>query len=178
MFEQIDPLPSAEHQSPRGNRDGKLGWGKRGPDMRGHVVWSFRLMNIALVVFRRDGLKKIFKISLNVWVGIFLNKERRRSVAAKYRQKAGRDILASQPKRDFAGDFDKTFASGLNVKRVKRLAHQKFKALWELPSGIERKRSFAMRAVPPRHAFQVLVFAAKIWFSRKFFSEALGSYIA
>jgi hypothetical protein len=123
MFEQIDPLPSAEHQPPRGNRDGKLGWRKRGPDMRGHVVWSFRLMNIALVVFWRDGLKKIFKISLNVWVGIFLNKERRRSVAAKYCQKAGRDILASQPKRNFAGDFDKTFASGLNVKRVQRLAH-------------------------------------------------------
>jgi hypothetical protein len=129
MFEQIDPLPSAKHQSPRGNRDRKLGWRERGPDMRGHIVRSFRPVEIAHVIFWRGGVEKIFKIGLNVRVCVFLNEERRRGMAAKYRQKAGRDILAPQPKRDFAADFNKTFAPRLNVKRMKRLPHQKFTAL-------------------------------------------------
>src|SRR5262249_44200102 len=86
VFEEINPLPGPKQHTPRSDRNGKLRLQERGPDMRGHIVRSFRPVDIALAVFRRDRFEKVFKIDSNVWVGVFLNKKRRRGMAAEYRQ--------------------------------------------------------------------------------------------
>jgi hypothetical protein len=39
----------------------------------GHVVRTFGFVDIALAVFGRDFLEKLFKVRLNVGIGIFLN---------------------------------------------------------------------------------------------------------
>ena len=91
--------------------------------MRRHIVQAFRPMDIEFVVLWSDRFEKVFKIRSNIRVGVFLNEKRCRSVAAKNREKAGRDILVSKPVRDFAADFNKTLAFGLNVQGVKCLAH-------------------------------------------------------
>lgn len=51
--------------------------------MRGHVVQTFGFVDIALVVFGRDFLEKIFQIRLDVGIGVLLNQQRSRGVAAK-----------------------------------------------------------------------------------------------
>ena len=79
MLEQIDPLPSAKDQSPRGHGNGKLRLRKRGPDTRRHVVQTFATMDVALVV----SLRKNFEIRLDIGVGIPLNEKRRGGMAAE-----------------------------------------------------------------------------------------------
>ena len=44
--------------------------------MRGHVVQTFGFVDIALAVFGRDFLEKIFKVRLDVGIGVFLNEQR------------------------------------------------------------------------------------------------------
>ena len=94
--------------------------------MRGHVVQTFGFVDIALVVFGRDFLEKIFQIRLDVGIGVLLNEQRGRGVAAENRQESGRDILRAKPARDLGADLDKTFAAGLNVQAMERLAHRTF----------------------------------------------------
>src|ERR1700730_10567735 len=115
MLEQIDALPSPKGHPPRGDRNGKLRLREGGSDMRGHVVQTFGFVDIALAVFGHNFLEKIFKVRLNVGIGIFLNEQRGRGVAAENRQEAGRDILLAKPARYLRADLDETFAAGLNV---------------------------------------------------------------
>jgi hypothetical protein len=50
-------------------------------------------------------------------------------VAAENRQEAGRDILLAKPARCLRADLDETFAAGLNVQPMERLAHRKGRRL-------------------------------------------------
>src|SRR3984893_9141562 len=93
--------------------------------MRGHVVQTFGFMNIAIAVLRRDFLEKTFQIRLDIRIGVLLNEQRGRGVAAENRQEAGRDVLLAKPARHFRADLDKTLAAGLNVQAMERLAHRK-----------------------------------------------------
>jgi hypothetical protein len=66
---------------------------------------------------------------LNVGIGVLLNEQRGRGVAAENRQEAGRDILLAKPARYLRADLDETFAVGLNVQGIKRLAHRNGRSL-------------------------------------------------
>ena len=99
------------------------------PNMRGHVVQTFGFVDIALAFFGRHFLEKIFQIRLDVGIGVLLNEQRGRGVAAENRQEAGRDILRAKPARYLRTDLDKTFAAGLNVQGMERLAHRKLRGL-------------------------------------------------
>ena len=65
-----------------------------------------RLAALPLVapVLRNGCLSRGSSFSRPIRVGVFLNEKRCRGVAAKNREKAGRDILVSKPVRDFAAD--------------------------------------------------------------------------
>src|SRR6202035_5458020 len=97
--------------------------------MRGHVVQTFGFVDVALAVFGRDFLEKIFKVRLDVGIGVLLNDQRGRGVAAENRQEPGRDILLAKRARYLRANLDKTFAAGLNVQAVERLAHRKGRGL-------------------------------------------------
>jgi hypothetical protein len=88
-----------------------------------HVVWPLRPVDIALAVFWSDCFEKVFEIRLNIRIGVFLNEKRGRRMAAEYRQKAARNILPPEPKRDFAADFNEAFGRRLDVQRMKCLPH-------------------------------------------------------
>src|SRR5580704_9299244 len=93
--------------------------------MRGHVVQTLGFVDIALAVLGCDFLEKIFKVHLDAGIGVLLNEQRSRRVAAENRQEAGRDILLAKPARNLRPDLDKSFAAGLNVQAMERLAHRK-----------------------------------------------------
>jgi hypothetical protein len=50
-------------------------------------------MDIAFAVFRRDFLKKTFEIGTDIGVGILLDEQRGRGVAAENRQESSRNFL-------------------------------------------------------------------------------------
>jgi hypothetical protein len=86
-------------------------------------------VDIACAVFGGDFLDKILKIRLDVGIGILLNDQRGRGVAAENRQEAGGDILLAKPARYLRANLDKAFAGGLNVQGMERLAHRKGRRL-------------------------------------------------
>ncbi len=152
VFEKINPLPGSKHHAPRSNRDGQLRLRERGPYMCRHVVWPLRPVDIALAVFWSDCFEKVFEIRLNIRIGVFLNEKRGRRMAAEYRQKAARNILLPEPKRDFAADFNEAFGRRLDVQRMKCLPHG-MEGGWfcgfhrlPLPGGCERSQARASAA--------------------------------
>lgn len=140
VLEKIDPLPGAKHHAPRGNRNRKLRLRQRRSYMGGHVVGSLDAVDITPLVLRRDCFEKIFEILLDIGIGVFLDEERCRGVAAENRQEAGRNILVLEPKRDFAANINKAFAVGVNVQGMKRLAHYIVPVQPVLSRGINRRQ--------------------------------------
>jgi len=123
VLEEIDALPSPKNQPPRRYGDSELRLQQRRPDMGRHVVETFAFVDVALAVFWRDRLEKIFQIRPDIGVGVLLNEKRGGGMAAKDREQAGHDRLFCQPGGQWAGDLDKTFAAGLNVQGMERLSH-------------------------------------------------------
>src|ERR1700730_16582323 len=92
--------------------------------MRRHIVQTFGSMDVALAIFRCYLVEKAFQIRLDIGVGVLLNEERGGGMAAENRQKAGRDLLLGHPGGHQRRDLDKTFALGLNIQEMERLAHR------------------------------------------------------
>jgi hypothetical protein len=152
VFEEVNPLPGSKHHAPRSNRDGQLRLRERGPYMRRHVVRPFCAVDIALAVFWSDCFEKVFEISLNIRIGVFLNEKRGRRMAAEYRQKTARNVLLAKPKRDFAADFDEAFGPRLNVQRMKCLPHGMTEAGSAVFVNCRREDASTAKPVPLPHA--------------------------
>lgn len=73
--------------------------------MCGHIVAALIVMNIVGIIFRHGFVKKRLEIFADGGIGIFVNRERSRSMLDKYLAKARPDILNPWHGIDnFAGD--------------------------------------------------------------------------
>lgn len=126
MLEEINPLPRAKPQPARSDRDRNLRLGQGGADMRGHVVQSFALMEVAPIIFRRKLAEKTLQIGADIRVRIFLNEEGRRGMATKNREEAARYFLRRHPSGNGRGDLDQPLTIRRNLKMVKDLMQDGF----------------------------------------------------
>jgi hypothetical protein len=110
VFEKKNALPRSERRraADDGNREMRLG--ERRANMRGHIVRTFGVMDIA-AVFRREAREDGFKIRKNVGVGVFRDQQRRRRVTAKDREEPFGDAIVPNEIDDSRGDFVKTLAT-------------------------------------------------------------------
>src|ERR1700677_842411 len=89
-----------------------------------HVVRSFRVMNAKAAPLRHELFEESLEVRAHVRVGILLDEERSRGVAAEQREKPGRDRLRAHPFLDRPGDLDQSFAAGRDEQAMLRLAHR------------------------------------------------------
>ena len=79
MFDQIDPLPCAQHHPPLGDGDLQADRQDRGLEMGGHVVGPFGGMgqpaHRGMIGRRRQPVQPAQQIALHVWIGVFLNQQ-------------------------------------------------------------------------------------------------------
>ena len=107
MFENKNALPSAESGLGGHDRDGQLNLRKGRPEMRGHVVRTLIVMQIARRILRGDGFEEPLQIRSNIPRRVLLDEKRRRGVPTEQRQQADLDILLGGPRPYLVGDLQK-----------------------------------------------------------------------
>jgi len=85
VLEDVDPLPRSKQQLPLIDRYRKPGLRKRGPQMGRHIIQALALVDIALAILWRDRLEKPLNVSPHLGIGILLDEQGRRSMAAEER---------------------------------------------------------------------------------------------
>ena len=81
VFPEVNALPRAKGKPAAHNRNGKIDGGERRPNVRRHIVLSFRGMNKQRVTVRHQPGEKAFQVAPHVRVGILLDQQGRRCVA-------------------------------------------------------------------------------------------------
>ena len=97
-------------------------WVSAAFDVRRHVVGAFVVVAIEGVL-GRQAAEECFQIGANVWVGVVLDQQRCRRVAAPDGQQPGRDPLLRYPAAHRFGHHDHSLAVGNDVQHVQRLLH-------------------------------------------------------
>ena len=121
MFEQIQTLPCTERHPSVLNGDREAGLGKRGPQMRRHVVQPLVIVRVIGRAFRRDPPEKGLKVLLGRRSRILLNEKRGRAVFAEEGEQASRDARGLKPAFDFVRDLVKPLPRGTDGERVEVL---------------------------------------------------------
>jgi hypothetical protein len=125
VLEEIDALPRAERQIPADNRNGKMRLRQRGAYMRRHVVRTFGIVLVHRR-FRRDALEISFHVGANGRVGILLNEQRRRGVAAEDRHESGLATLRLEKSAHLARHIGEAALRCPDGQLVLRLPHSCF----------------------------------------------------
>lgn len=105
VFEQIDALPSAQHRAAAGDRDGKAGGGERPLDMGRHVVGSLGGVTVEGRIFWHQLGKERFQVAPHVPIGVLLDDQGRRSMAAIDAKQPNGDALGLGPVANRRGDL-------------------------------------------------------------------------
>ena len=110
VLEHVDALPGPQRHPSADHRNRNARLGECGTDVRGHIVWTFCIVPVA-VFLRSEPLEKIRQIQHHVRIGVLLNHQRRRGVLDEQRQQAGFRFGGSYPRGDFAGARVQTLAA-------------------------------------------------------------------
>ena len=97
MFPEVDPLPGAQSKVALADGDGKVDRRQRGADMGGHVVVALDRVREKGIAVRHEARKEVLQITPHVRVGIFLDKQRGRSMAEVQSDQAARRTVLQQP---------------------------------------------------------------------------------
>lgn len=73
MFPKVNALPGAQREPPMDYRYAKREGGKRGANMRGHVIRPLGCMHKRPIAVGRQPAKKCLQIAPHVRIGIFLD---------------------------------------------------------------------------------------------------------
>ncbi len=114
-------LPGAEHQAPFFHGNGKLRQSKCRANVRRHIVRTFAGMPVQSIVFRRNAVEEGVQVVLHVRVGIFLNREGRRSMLHEHRQQSGPDIAIAQPACDRPCNLVQSLAVRVDLQAMRKL---------------------------------------------------------
>jgi hypothetical protein len=79
---------------------------QRRPNVRWHVVRSFRCVMIERRILLDQAIEKFFQIVAYVGIGSFLDEDRRRSMPAEHGQQTGPDGLPAEPSANLSGNLD------------------------------------------------------------------------
>ncbi len=112
VLEQINTLPSPQSEAPLQDRNRKLHPGQDRADVRGHVIGAFVGVPILSGILRRQTVEKRLEIGANIWRGVFLYDQPRRSMPAKQGQEPGLHGMRPEPIQDFSRDLDEPGAVG------------------------------------------------------------------
>ena len=83
MFTEADPLPSAQSQTPLGDRYGQ-GWAhQRCFDVGWHVVGPFKCVAPVRRIFAHGVIKPALEIAAHLWACVLVDRQRRRGVVDK-----------------------------------------------------------------------------------------------
>ena len=98
MLEQVNPLPRPQHRSALGNGDRERHIRQRTPYVRRHVVRPLGGVAVERRVFRYQPFEESVQVMNHIGIGVFLDGQRRRSVAAIDRQEPAFDTaLRAEP---------------------------------------------------------------------------------
>lgn len=81
MFPKVDALPGAESEATVLEGNGKVHAGQGAANVCGHIVGAFSSVDEKAIAVGNDARHPGFEIATDIWVGIFLDEERGRSVA-------------------------------------------------------------------------------------------------
>lgn len=116
VFEQVNTLPGSEEQPVATDGNIERRRGQRASDMGRHIVGSFALVPVKRVALRNQPGEEIVEIGKNIGIGIFLNQQRRRRMAAEQRQQPGLHGLCPYPAGDLSRHIVKPLSIGLDLE--------------------------------------------------------------
>jgi hypothetical protein len=117
VLEEVDALPGAEDEAAVQDGDGELDLREGGFEVGGHVVEAFVVVNVGTVV-GGDVVEVGEDVALHGGVGVLLDEQRRRGVAAEDGEQAGVDLLVGDPLAEGRGELVKGLAAGVEVEVV------------------------------------------------------------
>jgi hypothetical protein len=121
VLEEVDALPGAEDEAAVQDGDGELDLREGGFEVGGHVVEAFVVVEVGAVRWRHVGGDVVEvgeDVALHGGVGVLLDEQRRRGVAAEDGEQAGVDLLVGDPLAEGRGELVKGLAAGVEVEVV------------------------------------------------------------
>ncbi len=123
MFEQVNALPDAEHETSGTHGYRKLGLSQHGADVRRHVIRSFLDMAIFRVVFRHKPGQKSLQIVLHIGVGIFLHDQAGRGMPHEQGQQRIAQAACGNPPGNVAGEIVQALPARRYFESMVKLSH-------------------------------------------------------
>ena len=142
MFPEEDPLPGAEGQSARQDRDRERGRGHCCLDVSRHVIGSLGGVGVEGIAFRNQTGQPLLEIARHRGVCILLEGQASRGVGDEYRADSLAEFRAADDLLHFTGDLEKTRPPDLDIKGSHR-AHA-------VPSGARSVISVISEGAPRR----------------------------
>ncbi len=118
VLENINALPGPKNGTPSMNGYRQLRLSQSRPDVSRHVVGPLHSVAVVGVVFWSDAAEVAFEVVPHVGVGVFLNRQRRGSVANEDSQQAFAQAAVGHPADNRWGDFVQTLAAGRELDFV------------------------------------------------------------
>ncbi len=168
VFEEVDALPGSQSEPAVYQRDRELHLGERRFEMSRHVIGAFRVMPVRSGL-RREAIEESLEVGAHGGVGVLLDEEGCRGVAAEDGEETGVHALLPHPLVDGGGALVEALAAGGDFEGVCCLLHTFSDARrdatgWRvvgcnrgrLPLSVSRRKDLRDRLIDC--ATQVLVF--------------------
>src|SRR5271166_4159648 len=112
VFKQINALPSTQHHPSVLHRNSEVRLGQGGTNVRSHVVGTLRGVPVKMPVsFGNQASHEVVQIGDDIRIGVFLNYQRSRGMAAEYGKQSGGWLLRLQPSLDLPSELIQAFAA-------------------------------------------------------------------
>ena len=112
-----------QNEAAADQRHRQLDLGERGPQVGRHVVGALVLVAVGGAL-GRQAREVILEVAGDVGVGVLLDQQAGRGVAAEEGEQAGGHPLTRRPAGRLAGDFVQPLPAGADLEGVGRLPHQ------------------------------------------------------